>query len=51
MFQDTPIYNRLVVERGDVPAEVRSEAERIHRELARVIAPGSPLTSGPRPAG
>ncbi|MEU1707824.1 hypothetical protein ABZ478_20960 [Streptomyces sp. NPDC005706] len=37
MFQDTPIYSRLVAERGDVPAEVRGEADRIHHDLARAI--------------
>ncbi|WP_406482302.1 hypothetical protein [Streptomyces sp. NBC_01615] len=42
MFQETPIYARLVTERGDVPARVRGEAERIHRDLARVITQGPP---------
>ncbi|MET9442762.1 hypothetical protein [Streptomyces sp. NPDC006610] len=46
MFQETPIYTRLVAERGDVPARVRGEADRIHRDLARVMrsapAPGVP---------
>ncbi|MEV6808298.1 hypothetical protein ACH4NF_00375 [Streptomyces sp. NPDC017248] len=37
MFQETPIFSRLVAERGDIPAQVRGEADRIHRELARVM--------------
>ncbi|MER6620985.1 MULTISPECIES: hypothetical protein [unclassified Streptomyces] len=49
MFQETPIYSRLVTERGDVPAQVRGEADRIHRDLAQVLrrAPASP-PSAPR---
>ncbi|MFD4787221.1 hypothetical protein ACFWN1_09150 [Streptomyces sp. NPDC058459] len=43
MFTDTPIFSRLVAERGDVPAEVRGEADRIHRDLARVMPPGTRL--------
>ncbi|GHE95049.1 hypothetical protein E5082_22505 [Streptomyces griseoluteus] len=43
MFTDTPIFSRLVAERGDVPAEVRGEADRIHRDLARVMPPGTGL--------
>ncbi|MEU1056592.1 hypothetical protein [Streptomyces sp. NPDC005876] len=39
MFQDSPIYDRLVAERGDVPALVRGEAERLHRELEVVMRP------------
>jgi hypothetical protein len=46
VFQETPIYTRLVTERGDVPAQVRSEAQRIHRDLARMIAPGPPPAVG-----
>jgi hypothetical protein len=38
VFQDTPIYSRLVEERGDVPQVVRGEAERIQRDLGRLIA-------------
>ena len=47
MFQETPIFSRLVAERGDVPAQVRREAERIRRDLARVLrqAPVSSLTT------
>ncbi|CAM5646894.1 MULTISPECIES: hypothetical protein [Streptomyces] len=37
MFHETPIYSRLVAERGDVPAQVRGEADRIHHHLAQVI--------------
>ncbi|MEU2057161.1 hypothetical protein [Streptomyces bungoensis] len=37
MFQDTPIYSRLVAEHGDVPAQVRGEADRIHRHLAQTM--------------
>ncbi|MCW5249703.1 MULTISPECIES: hypothetical protein [unclassified Streptomyces] len=39
MFQDSPIYDRLVAECGDVPAQVRGEAERLHRELEVVMRP------------
>ncbi|NBM15443.1 hypothetical protein [Streptomyces sp. GC420] len=46
MFQETPIFSRLVAERGDVPAQVRGEAERIRRDLARVL----PQTPAPRPS-
>ncbi|WP_079057454.1 hypothetical protein [Streptomyces cellostaticus] len=41
MFQETPIFNRLVAERGDVPAQVRGEADRIRHDLARVL-PSAP---------
>ncbi|MEU6102747.1 hypothetical protein [Streptomyces flaveolus] len=37
MFQQTPVYDRLVAERGDVPVQVHGEADRIHRDLARVL--------------
>ncbi|MGY0071508.1 hypothetical protein ACWZEH_33045 [Streptomyces sp. QTS137] len=39
MFKESPIYDRLVTERGDVPAQVRSEAERLSRELEQVMRP------------
>lgn len=39
MFQDSPIYDRLVAERGDVPAQTRREAERVTRELEYVMRP------------
>ncbi|MET8115996.1 hypothetical protein ABZT29_26485 [Streptomyces prasinus] len=37
MLQETPAYDRLVAERGDVPARVRGEADRIHRQLAPLL--------------
>ncbi|GAA2424467.1 hypothetical protein GCM10010421_08710 [Streptomyces glaucus] len=37
MFQQTPVYDRLVAERGDVLVQVRGEADRIHRDLAQVL--------------
>ncbi|MEU0837518.1 hypothetical protein [Streptomyces sp. NPDC005969] len=40
MFQETPIYNRLVTEQGDVLALVRAEAQQIQRDLERVMPPG-----------
>ncbi|MEU5709873.1 hypothetical protein [Streptomyces flaveolus] len=57
MFQDTPIYSRLIAERGDVRAQVRGEADRIHRHLAQTMrlpaphgAPGpGPSHTAPRP--
>ncbi|MFF4350326.1 hypothetical protein [Streptomyces sp. NPDC001530] len=39
MFEDAPIYQRLVAERGDIPAQVRGEAERIRNDLQRVMRP------------
>ncbi|MEU2435624.1 hypothetical protein ACFY9A_08370 [Streptomyces rubradiris] len=48
MFQETPVYDRLVAERGEVPVQVRGEADRIHRDLAQVLPwlstsrPGAP---------
>nr|WP_079146936.1 hypothetical protein [Streptomyces griseochromogenes] len=41
MFQETPIFNRLVAERGDVPAQARGEADRVRHELAQVL-PSAP---------
>ncbi|MFF3017732.1 hypothetical protein [Streptomyces sp. NPDC057939] len=35
---DAPIYDQLIRERGDVPGQVRREAEEIHRALAQVMA-------------
>ncbi|WP_151770618.1 hypothetical protein [Streptomyces abyssomicinicus] len=49
MFQETPIYNRLVAERGDIPVQVRGEAERIHRSLTPLLGPPPP-PSVPAPA-
>jgi hypothetical protein len=37
VFQDAPIYHRLVAERGDVPASVRDAAASIRRDLEAVI--------------
>ncbi|GAA2461035.1 hypothetical protein [Streptomyces glaucus] len=39
MFQDSPIYDRLVAECGDVPTQVRHEAERVNRELEDAMRP------------
>jgi hypothetical protein len=39
MVEEAPIYRQLVAERGDVLAQVRGEAERIRRDLQRVIPP------------
>jgi hypothetical protein len=49
LFQETPIYSRLVAERGDIPTQVRGEADRILRELESVmrVAPGGPLSGLP----
>ncbi|MFF7738403.1 MULTISPECIES: hypothetical protein [unclassified Streptomyces] len=33
----TPIFDRLVFERGDVPAQVRRDAQRLERDLARAM--------------
>ncbi|MDN3260770.1 hypothetical protein QWJ26_13280 [Streptomyces sp. CSDS2] len=37
MFQETPVYDRLVAERGDIPVQVRGVADRIRRDLAQVL--------------
>ncbi|MFF9021167.1 hypothetical protein [Streptomyces eurythermus] len=37
MFHETPVYDRLVAERGDIPVQVRGEADRIRRDLAQVL--------------
>ncbi|MFI1769722.1 hypothetical protein ACH41H_48175 [Streptomyces sp. NPDC020800] len=34
---EAPIYDRLVSERGDVPAEVNSAAARLLRETERAV--------------
>jgi hypothetical protein len=39
VFQDSPIYDRLVAERGDVPSQARREAERVSRELEFAMRP------------
>lgn len=47
MSQDALIYNQLVAERGDVPAQVRREAEQTLRDLERVMRqPGLPASGG-----
>ncbi|MFJ5777113.1 hypothetical protein [Streptomyces sp. NPDC093094] len=50
MFLETPIYSRLVAERGDVPAQVSGEADRLRRELARVIPPSPSAGPSAQPA-
>jgi len=49
VFQDSPIYDRLVAERGDVPALARREAERVRRELEYVMRPLQSLMPPPVP--
>lgn len=49
MFQDSPIYDRLIAERGDIPLQVRREAERVSRDLQFVMQPGPPLGHAPAP--
>ncbi|MEU2182478.1 hypothetical protein [Streptomyces thermolilacinus] len=39
MSSQTPVYDRLVAERGDIPVQVRGEADRINRQLAQVLHP------------
>jgi hypothetical protein len=53
LFQETPIYSRLVAERGDIPTQVRGEADRILRELESVmrVVPSGPLTGLPAHPG
>lgn len=48
-MQEAPIYDRLIAELGDVPTEVRQEAERTLRDLDRVIRPGGPQAPVVRP--
>ncbi|KUL62419.1 hypothetical protein [Streptomyces sp. NRRL S-1521] len=50
MFQQTPIYDRLVAERGDIPLQVRGEADRIHRDLAQVLRQASALQASTPPS-
>lgn len=40
LFAETPIYSRLIAERGDIPARARDEAGRLHR-LQEQFFPGS----------
>jgi hypothetical protein len=46
MFSQTPVYDRLVAERGDIPVQVRGEADRIHRDLAHVLRQTSTTQRG-----
>ncbi|WP_166630672.1 hypothetical protein [Streptomyces sp. GC420] len=34
---DAPIYETLIGERGDVPAETRRAAEQVQREVAQAL--------------
>ena len=36
MFPETPIYHRLIEELGDVPAQVRNDAQQVYTSLERV---------------
>ncbi|MFF4504496.1 hypothetical protein [Streptomyces sp. NPDC001401] len=49
MFQDSPIYDRLVAERGDVPTQARREAERVSRELEYAMRPLQSFGAVPSP--
>ncbi|CAL9666782.1 hypothetical protein SUDANB105_07284 [Streptomyces sp. enrichment culture] len=46
VFQETPIYSRLIAERGDIPLQVRSEADRIRRDLEAVMRVAPSPASG-----
>ncbi|MFF3787151.1 hypothetical protein [Streptomyces sp. NPDC001933] len=49
MFSETPIYNSLVDEQGDVPAHVRGVAQELGQQLERVMPPGyRPVAAVPR---
>jgi hypothetical protein len=51
VFQDSPIYDRLIAERGDIPTQVRREAERVSREIEFAMQPllsrGNAAAPGP----
>jgi hypothetical protein len=49
VFQDSPIYDRLVAERGDVPTQTRREAERVSRELEYALRPLQSFDRAPAP--
>ncbi|RNG38013.1 hypothetical protein EEJ42_02100 [Streptomyces botrytidirepellens] len=53
MFPETPIYSRLIAERGDIPARARDEADRLHRLQEQVFSstsnPGHPQNVGTAP--
>ncbi|MEU4849956.1 hypothetical protein [Streptomyces gilvosporeus] len=45
------MYDRLVAERGDIPTEVRTEAEKVLRNLEQVIRGASTVgNSAPAPS-
>ncbi|MCM2389809.1 hypothetical protein [Streptomyces albipurpureus] len=46
VWQEAPIYDRLIGELGDVPTQVRREAERVLRELEQVMRLATPLSGG-----
>lgn len=50
VFPETPIYSRLIAERGDIPARARDEADRLHRLQEQVFSstsnPGRPQNAG-----
>ncbi|MGW1884553.1 hypothetical protein [Streptomyces sp. NPDC002133] len=46
VWQEAPIYDRLVTERGDVPAQARREAEQTLRSLEQVMRSGMPPMGG-----
>lgn len=49
MFQDSPIYDRLIAERGDIPTQVRREAERVSREVEFAMQPLQSMGHAPAP--
>lgn len=50
LFPETPIYSRLIAERGDIPARARDEADRLHR-LQEQFFSGSSIPGGLQNAG
>nr|WP_078649896.1 MULTISPECIES: hypothetical protein [Streptomyces] len=52
MFPETPIYSRLIAERGDIPARARDEADRLHRLQEQFFSgssiPGRLQNAGPQ---
>lgn len=50
VFPETPIYSRLIAERGDIPARARDEADRLHRLQEQIFSstsvPGRPQNAG-----
>ncbi|MCX4681305.1 hypothetical protein OG413_45190 [Streptomyces sp. NBC_01433] len=41
MFPETPIYSRLIAERGDIPALARDEADRMDRLQEQIFSRSS----------